>query len=124
MLYFIFRMPYSVEPAGMFLPQLERESGCILVSCCPCVEQDKKVHYNLKKLEICWFRVVHARSTERDLIFPLQIEEETACILVFACPCVEHDQIFPLQFEEVGNMLVSDCPFIQSRVPYYCAFQQ
>ena len=31
-------------------------------------------------------RVVHARSKERDLIFPLQIEEEAACILVLGCP--------------------------------------
>ena len=72
--------------------------------------------YNLKKFEICWFRVVHARSMECSLISPLQIEEEAACILVLGCPCVEHDQIFPIQFEEVGNMLVSDWPFIQSRV--------
>ena len=63
-----------------------------------------------------WFRVVHARSKEHDLIFPLQIEEEAACILVLGCPCVEHDQIFPIQFEEVGNVFDLDCPFIQSRV--------
>ena len=52
----------------------------------------------------------------RDLILPLQIREEAVCILVLGSPCVEHDQIFTLQFEKVGNMLVSDCPFIQSRV--------
>ena len=72
--------------------------------------------YNLKKLEICWFRVVHARSKERDLIFPQQTEEKAACILVLGCPRVEHDQIFPIQFEEVGTMFDMDCPFIQSRV--------
>ena len=70
----------------------------------------------MKKLEICWFRVVHARSKDCDLIFPLQIEEEEACILVLGCPCVEHDQIFPIQFEEVGNMFDLDCPFIRSGV--------
>ena len=72
-------------------------------------------NYNLKKLEISWFRVVHARSIEPDLILQLQIVEETACILVLGCPCVEHDQIFALLFVEGGNMLVSNCPFIQSR---------
>ena len=60
--------------------------------------------------------VVHASSKERDLIFPLQIEEEAACVLVLGCPCVEHDQIFPMQLEEVGNMFDLDCPFVQSRV--------
>ena len=58
-------------------------------------------------MEICWLRVVHASRIERDLIFPLQIKEKAACILVLGCPCVEHDQIFPLQFEEVGNILIS-----------------
>ena len=60
----------------------------------------------MKKLEICWLRVVNARSKEHDLIFPPRIEEEAACILVLGCPCVEHDQIFQIQFEEVGNMSV------------------
>ena len=69
----------------------------------------------MKKLEICWFRVVHARSKDHDLILPLQIEDEAACILDLVCPCVEHDQIFPIQFEEVGNMFDLDCPVIQSR---------
>ena len=69
----------------------------------------------MKKLEICWFRVVHARIKDHDLILPLQIEDEATCILDLVCPCVEHDQIFPIQFEEVGNMFDLDCPVIQSR---------
>ena len=74
------------------------------------ITRRRKLGGYFHKLEICWFRVVHARSKERDLIFPPQIEEEAAYILVLVCPCVEHDQIFPIQFEEVGNMF--DCPFI------------
>ena len=69
---------------------------------------------HFKEVKNMLVSVVHARRKERDLIFPLQIEEEVACILVLVCPCVEHDQIFPIQFEEVGNMFDLDCPFIQS----------
>ena len=67
--------------------------------------------------------LVHACSKESDLIFPLQIEEEAACLLVLVCPCVEHDQIFPIQFEEVGSLIW----IVRSFNPgfqYYFAFQQ
>ena len=59
----------------------------------------------------------------RDLILPLQIGEEAACILVLGCTYVEHDQIFTLQLEKVGHMLVSDCLSFNPEFPYYCAFQ-
>ena len=86
-----------------------------------CFSHMQNVGFLMTRL-ICWLLVVRARSQERDLIFPPQIEEEAACILVLSCPCVEHDQIFQIQFEEVGNAFDLDCPFIQSRVSILFCF--